>query len=47
MVPNHEKMDIIMSIHICPIRWMNFGFEENGGKKTFSAKPKHQNHIFR
>ena len=29
-----------MSIQVCLISWMNFDYEENGGKKHFSCKSK-------
>ena len=36
-------MEIMKGIKVCPFLWMNFDFEESGGKKTFIPKPKHQN----
>ena len=37
---NKKKMEIIRSIHVCFISWMNFDYKENGGKKSFSWKSK-------
>ena len=34
-----------MGIQVCLISWMNFDYEENGGKKAFLANPKHQYHV--
>ena len=39
------RMEIFMSIHVCLISWMNFDYEENGGKKAFLANAKHQYHV--
>ena len=36
-------MDIVMGIQVCLISWMNFDYNENGGKKSFFfANLKHQ-----
>ena len=35
-----KRMEIIMSIQVCLISWMNFDYKENGGKKSFSCKSK-------
>ena len=40
VVPMIKRMEIIMSIHICLIRWMNFGYKENARMKGFSCKSK-------
>ena len=37
-----KRMEIIPSIYVWHISWMNFDYEENGGKKGFLANPKHQ-----
>ena len=33
---NKKKIEIITSIEVCLISWINFDYEENGGKKSFS-----------
>ena len=38
-------MEIIMTIKVCPISRMNINYKENGGKKSFFCKPKHQYHV--
>ena len=40
VVPITKAMEIILSIQVCLISRMNFDYEENGGKKTFSCKSK-------
>ena len=35
-------MEITISIQVCLIWWMNFDSKENGGRKSFSYKTKHQ-----
>ena len=34
-----------MSIQVCLISQIDFGYKENGGKKAFLANPKHQYHV--
>ena len=41
VVPITKRMEIDMSIQVCLISWMNFDYEENGGKKGLLANPKH------
>ena len=41
---NNKRMEIVMSIQVCLISWMNFYYEENSGKKILLANPKHQYH---
>ena len=41
-MPIAKIMEILIGIQVCLISWMNFHFTENGGKKAFLAKPKHQ-----
>ena len=45
VMPITKRMEIIMSIQVCLISWMNFDYKENGGKKAFLANPKHQYHV--
>ena len=45
VVPLTKRMEIVTSIQVCIIPWMNFNCKENGGKKAFLAKPKHQYHV--
>ena len=40
-----KRIEIIMSIQVCLTSQMNFDFKENGGKKSFSRKSKHQYHV--
>ena len=40
VVPLTKRMDIITSIQVCLIPWMNFNYKENGGKKSFSCQTK-------
>ena len=40
LVPIAKGMEIIMSIQVLLISRMNNNYEENGGKKSFSCKPK-------
>ena len=42
VMPRTKRMEIFMSIQVCLISWMNFNYEENGGKKALLANPKHQ-----
>ena len=42
---NNKKMEIVMSIQVCLVSWMNFDYEENGGKKVLLANPKHHDHV--
>ena len=42
VVPITKRKEIVMSIHVCLISWMNFNCRESGGKKAFLANPKHQ-----
>ena len=41
-MPITKRMEIVMGIQVCLISWMNFDYEENGGKKAFLANPKQQ-----
>ena len=41
-VPITIKLEIVMSIQVCFISWMNFDYKENSEKKTFPLNPKHQ-----
>ena len=45
VVPIRKRIEIIMSIKVCPISWMNINYKKNGGKKSFSCSPKHQYHV--
>ena len=40
-----KRMEIITSVHVCLISWMNFNYSENSGKKSFSRNPNHQDRI--
>ena len=40
VVPLMKRMEIIISIQVCLISWINC--KENGGKKASLANPKHQ-----
>ena len=42
LVPITKRMEIVISIQVCIISWMNFDYEENVGKKAFLGKPIHQ-----
>ena len=42
IVPITKRMEIILSIPVCLISRMNFGYTKNGGKKAFPTNPKHQ-----
>ena len=42
-----KRMEIITSIQVCIISWINFYYKENGGRKAFLANPKHQYHVSR
>ena len=35
-----KRIKIIQSIQLCLISYMNINHKENGGKRTFSCKPK-------
>ena len=37
---HNKKMEIIMSIEVCPIPQMNINYKQNGGNKSFSYKSK-------
>ena len=41
--PITKRLEIIISIQVCLISQIKC--KENGGKKTFLANPKHQDHI--
>ena len=41
-MPITKTMEIIMGTQVCLISWMNFHYNENGGKKAFPANLKHQ-----
>ena len=41
-VPITKRMEIIMSVQVCPFSQMTFDYKENGGKKAFLANPMHQ-----
>ena len=45
VMPITKRMEIIMSIQVCLISWMNFDYKENGGKKAFLANPKLEYHV--
>ena len=40
VVPITKRMEIIISIHVCPISQTNFDYKENLGNKSFSCKSK-------
>ena len=42
VLPITKRMEIILSVKVCLISRMNFGYKENGGMKAFLASPKHQ-----
>ena len=42
VVPVTKRMKIITSIQVCLISQMNINYTKNGGKQSFSCKPKHQ-----
>ena len=42
VVPIPKRMEIIMSIQVSLILRMNLNYKENGGRKAFLTKPKHQ-----
>ena len=42
VVPLTKRKEIITSIHVCNILWLNFDYKGNGGKKAFLANPKQQ-----
>ena len=39
---NNKKKDIVMSIQVCIISWMNFDCKEMVERKAFLTNPKHQ-----
>ena len=45
IVPITKTMEIITSIQVCLISWMNFGYKEIDGRKAFLPNPKHQYHV--
>ena len=45
VVPITKRIEIIMSIQVCLISWVNIIYRENGGKKSFSCKSKDQFHV--
>ena len=45
IVPITKIMEIIISIQVCSISQINFSYKENGERKAFLAKPKHQYHV--
>ena len=42
---NNKKIEVIMSIHVRLIPWMDINYKENGEKQSFSSNPKHQDHV--
>ena len=44
-VPITKAMEIIISIQVCLISWMNINYKDNGGKKAFLVNPKNQYHV--
>ena len=40
VVPITKRMDIVISIQVYLISWLNFDYVENGGKKALPANPK-------
>ena len=40
--PITKRMEVVMSILVCRISWMNFDYEENAGKKALLENAKHQ-----
>ena len=40
VVPITKRTEIIVGTQVCLIPWLNFHYEENGGKKCFSYKTK-------
>ena len=40
VVPAAKKVEIVTSIQVCIISWMNFEYKENGGKNSFSYNSK-------
>ena len=47
VVPITKRMEIIRSIQVCLISWMNFDYKENGRKKGFLTNPKTHYHVSR
>ena len=46
VVPIIKGMEIITSIQVCLISWMNSNYKENGGKKIFSCKSRSINIMY-
>ena len=42
VVPLTKRMEIITSLQVHIISWMNFDYSKNSGKKVFLANPKYQ-----
>ena len=40
VVPITKRMEIIMSIQVCPISWININYKENGGRKSIPYQTK-------
>ena len=40
IVPITKIMEVIMSIEVCPIPWVNVDYKKNDGRKSFSCKSK-------
>ena len=38
-------MEVIASIQVCIISWLNFDYKENGGQKVFLTHSEHQYHV--
>ena len=45
VVPITKGVEIIMSIHVCLISWMNLNYKEKDAKKAFPANTKHENRV--
>ena len=45
VMPITRRLEIVRSIQVCLISWINFNYKENGGKNAFPANPKHQYHV--
>ena len=41
----NKGMEIITSIQVCLISWMNINYDKNGGMKSFSSNARHQYHV--
>ena len=46
VMPIGKRMEITISIQVCLISRMNTNYKENGGKKSFSCKPKAINIVY-